>query len=435
MAVNGFEASRAQIATGSQWLTHGVGSDFRVGMSPHPLVFERGDGPYLFDIDGNRYLDYYLGMGPMILGHRPEAVVQAVCQAMDSGILLGGQHDLEYEAARLVCEMVPCAESVRFTSSGSEAVQAALRLARGVTGRATVLKFEGHYHGWFDNVLVSTAPPADEMGPVDAPRPVPGTVGQDPDAYAHVEVLPWNDLGRVEERLRAGDVAAVIMEPAMCNTSAVPPAPGFLEGVRAACDDTGTVLVFDEVITGFRLAPGGAQHLFGVTPDLATFGKALASGFPVAALAGRRDLMEQFTKAAGGSVMHAGTYNGGIPAMAATVATLKILQSPETFATIEENGERLRAGLGRALADRGVAHRLQGWPGIFHMALGVDEPITDYRSSLQADRQMYVKLCVGLLERGVRVLERGAWFVSTTHDAAAIDETVEAFADALGALA
>lgn len=429
-----FDTSRKRVEEGAAWLTHGVGSDFRIGMSPHPLVFERADGPYLIDVDGNRLIDYYLGMGPMILGHRPPIVTEAVAAALDRGILFGGQSDLEYEAARLVCELIPCADSVRFTSSGSEAVQAALRLARGTTERWTVVKFEGHYHGWFDNVLVSTAPSADQLGPPDSPNHVLATAGQDALASERVDVLPWNDLDRLTARLEQGDVAAVIMEPAMCNTSAVPPAPGYLEGVREACTRTGTVLIFDEVITGFRLSPGGAQGLFGVTPDLVTLGKALASGFPVAALAGRAHLMDRLTAAAGGSVMHAGTYNGGLPAMAATVATLNELRQPKAHAAIEASGNRLIEGLRRSLTTAGIAHRVQGWPGIFHVALGVDTPIVDYRTALAGDKPRYAKLCAALLDRGVRILERGAWFVSTEHTADVVDETLTAVDDALATL-
>ena len=205
---------------------------------------------------------------------------QAVQDQVDRGILFAGQGELEVEAARLVCEIVPCAERMRFGSSGSEVVQAAIRLARAATGRRTILKFEGHYHGWFDNILWSTAPGLNAAGPEESPVPVAGSAGQDPQAADGIEVLGWNDLERLERRLAQGDVAAVIMEAAMCNAGAIHPAPGYLEGAREACTRHGTVLVFDEVITGFRLAPGGAQERFGVTPDLATFGKAIANGFP-----------------------------------------------------------------------------------------------------------------------------------------------------------
>ena len=282
-----FNQSKKRLANFAKYLPGGVNSNFRMGISPTPLVFERAEGPYLYDVDGNRLIDYYLGMGPMILGHNPEPVLNAVRAQLEHGILYAGQSDIEFEAARLFCEIVPCAEMVRFNCAGSEVVQAALRLARAATGRSIIIKFEGHYHGWLDNVLWSIAPTPDQFGTEDSPTPIPASAGQDLPAGQHIEVLPWNNLPLLADRLRGGDVAGVIMEPAMCNTSAIAPAQGYLEGVRKVCSETGTILIFDEIITGFRLAPGGAQQRFGVTPDLATFGKAIANGFPVSALAGR----------------------------------------------------------------------------------------------------------------------------------------------------
>src|SRR5262249_4458942 len=294
----------------------------------------------------------------------------------------------------------------RFGCSGSEMVQAALRLARAATGRNIVIKFEGHYHGWLDSIHWSIAPPLEQAGPADAPTPVPGSIGQDLLAGKHIEVLPWNNLELLATRLARADVAAVIMEPAMCNTSAILPGDGYLEGVSQACSENGTVLIFDEVITGFRVAPGGAQQRLGITPDLATFGKAIANGFPVACLAGRAELMEQF---ASRKIMHGGTYNAQPIAMAATVAALRALAGGPVYAVLEQRGRRLMDGIAQALAEADIAVRIQGFPQIFHVALGVDAPITDYRSALAADKPRYVKFTTGLLERGVRALERGAW--------------------------
>jgi glutamate-1-semialdehyde 2,1-aminomutase len=222
-------------------------------------------------------------------------------------------------------------------------------------------------------------------------------------------------------------VAAVIMEPAMCNTSVITPTEGYLEGVREVCSETGTILIFDEIITGFRLAPGGAQQCFGVTPDLATFGKAIGNGFPVSAVAGRADLMDQM---AGGRVLHGGTYNAFPAAMAAVVATLTELTKPETFEILTQPGHRLMAGIEQTLAEAGVEARIQGFPQIFHVALGTHAPITNYRDSLAADKARYVRFTTALLEHGVRALERGAWFLSTAHTEAVIDETIEAVAAA-----
>ncbi len=422
-----FDESRRLIEAASRFMPAGVSSNFRVGMAPHPLVFERGEGPYLHDVDGNRLVDYYLGMGPMILGHNPETVRRAVVAQLEHGILYGGQSRVEAEAAELFCSLVPCAEKLRFCGSGSEAVQAALRLARAATGRRTVVKFEGHYHGWFDSILVSVAATPENAGDRAHPNRNPGSTGQDPTAWGSVEVLTWNDLALVEARLAAGDVAAVIMEPAMCNAGAIHPAPGYLEGVRAACSKHGTVLIFDEVITGFRVAPGGAQQLLGVTPDLATCAKAMANGFPVAAVAGRADLLDRF--ATGGAV-HGGTYNAHPGCMAATLATLRALADGSVHKGIEPLGRKLMDGIEATLKRAGIPATVVGFPQIFHVAFGLTEPARDYRDLMRMDRARYVRFCTELLKRRVRVLERGAWFLSSTHDEIAIEETRAAVAAA-----
>ncbi|MCC7283187.1 MAG: aspartate aminotransferase family protein [Acetobacteraceae bacterium] len=421
-----FDQSRKRIERASRFMPAGVSSNFRAGMLPHPLVFERASGPYLFDVDGNRLIDYYLGMGPMILGHDYAPVRRAVEAQLARGFLYGGQSGLEEEAAELFCAMVPCAEKLRFCGSGSEAVQAALRIARAATGRRIVLKFEGHYHGWFDSILVSVAPRADQAGERLHPASIPGSIGQDASAWGSVEVLAWNDLALLEARLAAGDVAAVIMEPAMCNAGAIFPKPGYLEGVRAACTKAGTVLIFDEVITGFRVAPGGAQQLFGVTPDLATFAKAVASGFPVAAVAGRAELLDVFTKGA----VHGGTYNAQPVTMAATLASLRALHDGSAIAGIAQHGTRLMEGIAAELKAAGIVATVVGFPQIFHVAFGLDRPAQEWRDLLRMDRARYVRFCAELLKRRVRALERGAWFLSTTHDSLVIDETLAAVADA-----
>jgi glutamate-1-semialdehyde 2,1-aminomutase len=422
-----FDKSAELIERNAQWMAGGVNSNFRLNISPTPLVFERGEGPWLYDADGNQLIDYYLGMGPMILGHKPQALVDAVKQEVDRGFLFAGQTAVEAEAARLVCEIVPSAERMRFGCSGSEVDQAAIRLARAATGRKKIIKFEGHYHGWFDNVLWSTAPALGAAGPENAPVPVAGSKGQLEETAEALVVLPWNDLDLLTEQLAQGDIAGVIMEAAMCNAGAVHPTPGYLEGVREACTRYGTILIFDEVITGFRLAPGGAQERFGVTPDLSTFGKAIANGFPVAAIAGRADLMDMF---ATGGVVHGGTYNAQPIAMAATAATLKSLK-PSLYATIEERGGRLMTGIRDIFARAGVVAQVAGFPQVFHVALGLKEPARNYRDLAQMDRAAYVALTTALLRRGVRALERGAWFLSIEHSDAVIDETLLAMEDAV----
>src|SRR3954471_19321127 len=417
-----FDRSAALVAENAKYVAGGVNSNFRTGMAGGPLVFQRGEGPYLIDADNNRLIDYYCGMGAMVLGHTPAGVQQAVKDQVEKGILYAGQSEIELEAAKILCERIPSAQRIRFGSSGSEVAQAAFRLARAATGRRTILKFEGHYHGWFDNILWSTAPTQNAAGPEDAPVLVPGSVGQDAMDAAGLDVIGWNDLSRLEARLAKGDVAGVIMEPAMCNQGAIEPSAGYLQGALAACRKHGAVLIFDEVITGFRLGRSGAQARFGVTPDLSIFAKAMANGFPVAALVGRADLLDLFVT---GGVLHGGTFNSQPVTMAAMVATQKAL-TPEHYQTSSKRGVRLRDGIRDILKEAGIKAQVTGFELMFHVGFGLDAPARNYRDLLKSDKALYVKFCHALLKRGVRALERGAWFVSFAHDDAAIDATLEA---------
>jgi glutamate-1-semialdehyde 2,1-aminomutase len=341
--------------------------------------FARGEGAWLWDVDGNDYVDYLLGQGPSFLGHAPAAVMDAVADACRRGLVFAAQHELEVEAAELFLGSLGWADRVRFGLTGTEMVQAALRLARAATGRTRFVRFEGHYHGWLDNVLVAVAE--------DGARPA--SAGQPPEALADAIVLPWNDLGAVEQALarHGDDTAAVRMEPMMCNAGAIPPRPGYLEGVREACDRHGTVLVFDEVITGFRVAPGGAAARFGVVPDLAVYGKALAGGWPVAALAGRRELMEPFGS---GRVNHSGTLNANVMAMAAVTASLGVLCDDPPYERVERVGRRVLEGV--APLGRAAGLRVQGLPMAFHASFGDAAEVTDYRSLQSRDAARYRKL-------------------------------------------
>ena len=391
-------------------------------MSPGPLVFTHGEGAYLHDVDGNKLIDYYCGMGAMVLGHTPPGVQAAVKSQVDKGILFAGQAPIEYEAARIICERIPSAERLRFGSSGSEVAQAAMRVSRAATGRQTIVKFEGHYHGWFDNVLWSTAPALADAGPADAPVLVAGSKGQARADGDGLDVLQWNDLAAVEARLARGDVAAIMMEAAMCNQGAIAPMPGYLEGVQAACRKHGTILIFDEVITGFRLGASGAQGRFNVTPDLSIFAKAIANGFPVAAIVGRADLMDMFST---GGVLHGGTFNSQPVAMAAMVATQQGL-TPEHYERTSVYGVRLRDGIRDILAQAGIKAQVTGFELMFHVAFGLDAPARNYRDLTKADKAGYSRFSQALLQHGVRVLERGAWFVSSEHNDAVVDKTLEA---------
>ena len=423
-----FDKSKAAWEAGSAYVAGGVNSGYRTGLRPHPLVFQKAYDAHLVDLDGNDFVDYYLGMGPMILGHSPSEVITAASAQLQQSILVAGQTPLEYEAAKLITELIPSAELVRFNSSGAEAVQAALRVARAFTGKKKIIKFEGHYHGWFDNVLWSVSPDPAAAGDPLHPTPLPGTLGQEEEE--NLIVLPWNNAEVIERELAKGDVAAVIMEPIMFNTGGVLPQPGYLEKVRELTTKYGAVYIFDEVITGFRVSSGGAQKVLGITPDMTILGKALANGFAVAALVGKKEIMDLIGEA---KVMHGGTYNSQSVSMAATVATLKLLKSEAPHQTIAKTGAALMDGLREIFTKQKLLFEIVGYPAVFNVRFDLQGP-TDYRSAMKANRQMYMDFAFELLQRGVRILPRGTWFLSSAHTQGDIDKSLAMVEEALKAV-
>lgn len=415
-------------------LAGGVSSNVRMGpeLLP-PLYFERGEGSRLVDVDGNSYVDYTIGQGPDILGHAPEVLIEALVDTTRKGLLYAGQHELEIELSEKLQELIPCAEMVRYSNSGSEIVQAAFRVARAYTGRERIVKFEGHYHGWFDNVLVSVHPPLNQVGPAERPYTVPASAGQAGSAVGEMIVLPWNDLEVLSDVLawQGDEIAAVIMEPIMCNTGCILPREGYLEGVRELCSEHGVVFILDEIITGFRVGLGGAQAYLGVTPDLATFGKAMAGGFPVSCMAGKRELMELI---ASGEVTHSGTFNSNVPAMAAALATIGELEKEQgqVYQRLHQLGNRLSAGLKELADQQGIPAQVQGPGPMFHLAFAEGPLVTDYRSfARQSDTALYHRFARLMLEEGVRVIPRGLWYVSAAHTADDVDFTLQAAESAL----
>jgi len=422
-----FSGSLAAVEAGAAYVAGGVNSGFRTGVRPNPLVFTSASGCKLVDVDGNILTDYFLGMGPMLLGHSPKEVIDAAKRQLDVSLLVAGQTQLEYVAARLITEMVPSAELVRFSSSGAEAVQAALRTARAATNRWKIIKFEGHYHGWFDNVYWSVAPDPTLAGDALHPIPVAGTQGQE--TGENLVVLPWNNIAVIEEQLKNGDIAGIIMEPIMFNSGGILPLPGYLEQVRELCTKYGTVLIFDEVITGFRVSVGGAQGALGVTPDLTILGKALANGFAVAAIVGKKEFMDVIGS---GKAMHGGTYNTQSVSMAATVATLELIKSGKPHATIASTGSALMEGLAKEFTNAGVMHEIVGYPTVFNVRFDLHGP-TDYRSGIKANRERYGNFAFELLKSGIRILPRGTWFLSSAHESVDIDKTLSVVRDVLKA--
>lgn len=424
-------ASRALFARAQQSLAAGVSSDSRrVANDQVPLYVASANGAYLTDVDGNRYLDYVLGQGPMILGHGARPVVDAIHHQAERGLAYSAQHELEVIAAELVTSMVPCAELVRFNSVGSEAVLGAWRIARGTTGRQRILKFEGHYHGWLDAELWSVHPPVASAGPEHSPVTVGGTGGQQLSSGSDLVIAPWNDLEAFKTIMaKYGDeIAAVVMEPVLCNTGCIEPDRQFLEGVMTTTRSAGALVIFDEIITGFRLAPGGAQEYLGVTPDLAVFGKAMAGGLPVSAIAGSREIMDVIVR---GEVGHAGTFNSNPLGMSATVAMLETLsrRRDEIYPHMYRLGKRLKDGLTQLAKQASISLLVDG-PGPVLQTYFTSEPeIRNYRQFAATDHVLAARFHQDLLDHGVNMVGRGLWFLSAAHTEADIDRTLEIVED------
>ena len=424
-----FEKSKELYEHGCQFLAGGVSSNFRYagyGESPVPLYYSKGEGSKLFDIDGNVYIDYALANGPNILGHAPRVVLDEVSRTLSMGQLFAGQTELEVELAKQLVDIVPCAELVRFASSGTEAIQAAVRLARAQTGRSKIIKFEGHYHGWTDNVFISVHPSLHEAGSEKNPNSVAQTLGQSPKSLEDVIVLPWNNIEVFTEVLQSckNEIAGVVMEPINCNTGVIMPKPGYLEKVREITSRNGIVLIFDEVITGFRVALTGAQGLLGIVPDIAIFAKALAAGFPLSAIVGKRKIMELLQTR---SVMHGGTYNANVVAVAAGLATIKHLAANNGARYEQMNllGQKLIDGLKKLAVDFNRDICSQGLGTVFHPIFAPSNDFYDYRSFTNQDLKEKSHFYSKLQSAGSRVTARGTWFLSTAHTLDDIDQTIK----------
>lgn len=429
-----YAQSAALLERARRVLAGGVSSEFRKYNHPHAITYTHGLGSRIYDVDGNEYLDFTLSQGPLLLGHSHPAVLEAVAAYSQKGQLFAGQHEQEIELAETLHNLIPSAELMRFCLDGSEAVQTALRVARAKTGRQRFLRFEGHYHGWLDNVAwgVST-PSAGALGDREYPTVFPWSEGLASQSRDEFIILPWNDLDLVRQTVAAHhhELAAIITEPIMCNNGCILPQPGFLEGLRTLCDDYGIALIFDEVITGFRVGLGGAQQRFGVTPDLAIFAKAIASGYPISAVVGKRDWMELIEA---GRVIHAGTMNAGNPTVAAALATLQILQQEQPHQRLYELGQRLMNGLRGAAHETGHTLLVQGLGPMFHAGFTHLSSVRDYRDTLTYDKAKQTLFVAGLHDRGIRIIGRGLWYISTAHTEADIQQAIDAARSVLSAI-
>ncbi len=424
------EQSQALFAEASQLLPGGVNSPVRAfkAVGGQPLFIDRGEGAYLLDVDGNRYVDYVLSWGPLILGHAHPRIVSALQQAVERGTSYGAPNPHEVTLARLVMEFMPTIEMIRFVNSGTEATMSALRLARAFTGRSKIVKFEGNYHGHADMLLVQAGSGVATLGLPDSPGVPPATV-------ADTLTAPFNDLAAVQQLFEQfpGQIAAVIVEPVVGNMGLVPPLPDFLPGLRALTATDGALLIFDEVMTGFRVHPGGAQTLYGIQPDLTTLGKVIGGGLPVGAYGGRRDIMQSVAPV--GPMYQAGTLSGNPLAMVAGIETLRVLQDPKVWDLITLAGSKLLEGLALAAAESHIkiSHSIVGTMFGFFFT---EEPVINWSTAKQADTARFAQFHQAMLQQGVYLApsQFEAGFLSVAHGADEIEATIVAAARAFAEL-
>ncbi|MGH2867654.1 MAG: glutamate-1-semialdehyde 2,1-aminomutase [Solirubrobacteraceae bacterium] len=409
-------------------LPGGVNSPVRAmrAIGRDPIFIASGAGPLIYDVDGNEYVDWVCSWGPLILGHANPQVVAAVQSAAERGTSFGAPTAGEVELAELVAQRIPSVQMLRMTSSGTEATMSTLRLARAATGREKVLKFAGAYHGHVDGLLA-------QAGSGLATHGIPASPGVPAAATAATVIVPWNDPEALREATERHELAAILAEPAPANMGLVPAAPGFLELLRERADATGALLVFDEVITGFRVARGGAQDLFGVTPDLTIMGKIAGGGMPAAAYGGSRELLERIAPA--GAVYQAGTLSGNPLAVAAALATLEQLDAG-AYTQLAEATESLAAGLRAAAAQAGCVVEVQSLPGLLTVFFS-SAPVTDYAQAAACDLDAYSLWCRSLLDRGVYppASQFEAWFPSLAHRPEHVERTVAAAGEAFAEVA
>jgi len=419
-----------------KYVPAGGSSNIRVSgeHAPFPILFKKGKGSKVWDVDENEYIDYLLGYGTLILGHCHPKIVEAIKNQLNEGIMLGTTMELEIEVAKKVCEMTPCADMVKFCTTGTEATMNAIRIARAYTYRDKIVKFEGHYHGHNDYVLYNVVSDSFLGGPEFAPNKIPFYAGIPKEVAESMIITTWNDLSYVERILKkdANNIAGVIMEPIMVDNGVILPEEGYLKGVRELTEKYDAPLIFDEIFTGFRVAPGGAQQLYGVTPDLACFGKALGGGVPIAAVAGRKDIMEMVVP---GKIGFAGTYNAHPLSLAATSATLKELSANNGAAirNMKSLGMKLTDGLQQILNSTGHDAVVQSVGAMFTVFFTKLEKINHYRQWTECNLDKFKEFRDGLMQKGVYLHPDGMerTLLSAVHTREDIEKTLAVAEDTL----
>ena len=419
-----FDNSKKLYEEAKKMVPGGVSSSIRQTEWPVPLFFKSAKGSKMTDVDGNEFIDYVMGMGPNIFGHSPDFITKSVYQDMQDGFCLTGQTKKENELSEFVEKTLPFKRKVRYASSGTEIVQIALRLARSFTNKNKFLKFEGHYHGWMDSVLYNSHPDVSSEETLFDPIAESGGISKG--TADEVVIAPWNDIEALENILKVhNDISAIITEPILWNSNVILPNPGYLENLRKLCNQHRILLIFDEVGTGFRVALGGAQEIYGVEPDLSTYAKSMAGGFPIAMLAGKPEIMDYMSN---GNVVHGGSFNTNVMSVSAAHATLDyLLNNKDFYKSLNKNGDILIKGLKEVAKKQGIDILIQGLGSVFYLSFTNLDSIKNYRDHANnVDQEKYREFSKLMLLNGIRLSQNGRWHMSSSHDTSDIEITIKA---------
>ena len=430
-----YSKSKKQFKENKKYLAGGVSSHFRMIYHPVPLTYQSAKGSKLKDIDGNIYIDYALAAGPIVLGHGPTEVLKAVKKTLSKGQLYYGQHETEIKLAKKITEIIPSAERVRFASTGSEAVHAAIRLSRGYSGKKLVLKFHGQYHGWYDSQMVGINPLNKKNKIHNSYGSNMESMGQIPSSAEDIISIPWNDIKAFKKTIEKykKNLATVIMEPIMCNTCVILPEKNYLKEVRKICTKNKIILIFDEVITGFRIRLGGAQEYYRVTPDLSIFAKGIASGFSLSCLVGKKKIMDFLSI---DKVIHGGTYNSAVINTVAALKTIEIIQKQKKvfFQKLENMRKHLEVEFNKIANKKNVNINIQGIGSIFHLSFTSKKILNNHQEYLRTDLKKLQKFVKKMQDNKIRITGRGTWFISSAHTKKDIRETIKSFSKSLDTL-